>query len=196
MLRSCTLVSSPITISSSSPRSTLPYHTLERAPIRTIPTTTAAGATKASSATRGRWPSISPKSGSCKAELPSPLVQKLPALPDGLTLLQEGRYTLAEVPAAVGLDDQVLGVGQVGERQSAEGFLGDAHCDWGVGLQARAQLAHPVVEFVSRDDLRRQPYRQGLLGGERPRGVDQLLGAGGPDQGHEPRVVLHGEAVA
>ena len=49
------------------PRSTLPYRTLERAPILSPPNTTVAGATNALSAIRGRCPSSAPKNGSCIA---------------------------------------------------------------------------------------------------------------------------------
>jgi hypothetical protein len=50
---SCTLVSVPITITSSSARATAPYQMLDRAPSVTAPTTTAVGATKASSSISG-----------------------------------------------------------------------------------------------------------------------------------------------
>jgi hypothetical protein len=59
--KACTFVSSPMTISSSFPRSTPPYHTLESAPILTLPTTTVAGTTNALSAICGQCPSSAPK---------------------------------------------------------------------------------------------------------------------------------------
>src|SRR5215212_7551190 len=100
-----------------------------------------------------------------------------------------------KVLAAVGLTNQVLGVREFGELQPSNGLLCDAHSDGCMGLQARAQFFHPLVELRNRDYLRCQSGGQGLLGRERSGGEDQLFGAGGPDQGHKARVVLDGEAV-
>jgi hypothetical protein len=53
VLPSCTFEPSPISMTSASARATAPYQMLERGPIVTAPTTTAVGATKASSSMTG-----------------------------------------------------------------------------------------------------------------------------------------------
>src|SRR5215208_5399666 len=121
---------------------------------------------------------------------------QLAALPVRAALLGEGGDALVEVVAAVGLPNQVAGVGYPGEGEAAQGLLSDPHGDRGVRLKRRAQLAHPFIQFLAHHDLRREARCQRLLGREHPGGEDEGLRARRPDERHEPRVVLDGEAVS
>src|SRR5215472_19363557 len=122
---------------------------------------------------------------------------RLLARPPRRPLLEERAHALAEVRAAVGEGDEIVAALLAPALlDAAHRFLGHPEGDGrvagdleGDGLDPRLDLrrGHDIVHEASGVRLRRR---------DEPGPHDHLLHAGGAEELHAARVVLHGEAVA